>query len=117
MKRGKPQPTRALWSKAIQDLLADGRWHDRAEVIAVGARAVPPGVAWRRAEQHRLDNQTRRVGELRPRQGDEHSAVEAGSRRVASQVLYALVKHGKVLREDDRYCLARPADQAREASG
>jgi hypothetical protein len=102
----------------MQDLLADGRWHTRAEVLAVGKAAVPPGVAYRRAVKHRLQEQAARAAEIpRPRPRDEQTTVEVGARRVANGVLRALVRSGKVHRDGDWYCLAPPATEAKEATG
>lgn len=99
----RPPPPRTPWSIAIRRLLSDGEWHDRDELLAVASRAVPPGVAWRRAEQHRI--QTARVQRspmVRVR-GDVFSAIKVGEHRVAYDALRRTVQTGAIERDGNKY--------------
>jgi hypothetical protein len=96
------QPPRAIWSATMRRILADGGWHDRAEVLAAGARAVPPSIAWRRAEKHRLSAKVPHAESPDRMRGDDHDAIAAGQRRIANDALRRLEKMGAVERDGER---------------
>ncbi len=88
---------------AIMAALADGEWHDREQLLEVGARAVPPGRAFRAGE---ADRQRQRPLGPGPRvRGGEATSIAAGRRAVARAVLKTLAG---VERDGDRYRLVTP---------
>lgn len=90
--------TTTPWGKAIDDVLEDGEWHTRDELIAAGAAAVPPGVAYREGERRRmLDGPPIRT------RGDQADAVAAGARNRAIDTLRSRVRFGTVEVDDGRY--------------
>lgn len=84
-------------TERVRELLADGKWHDRREVVADVAKTMAPGPAYRRAE-------VQRVGELErhgrstqtARQGTDTDAVAAGQRRGARYIVEGLERRGTV---------------------
>lgn len=99
------QTGRVPWSLAIRDVLADGEWHDREELIAVGKRAVPPGIAYRRFERQRKTAARYRNEPGATRRGDEFAVVASGAKRVAYDCVRAMVASGVVERDGNRYRL------------
>lgn len=83
----------SVWTRAIIDVLADGAWHDREELLAAAAAVVPPGVAARRAEQ---DRRERSGAPHRTRGHDQVVAI--GARSVARGSLKGLDRSGTVER-------------------
>lgn len=102
---------------AIRKLLADGKWHDREKVLDVGRRAVPPGIAHRRAEAHRLDSlNIRNTGERRFQErtyGDDYSAIRAGKQRVTNDALRRMVREQTIERKDDKYRIVQRSSPQR----
>lgn len=92
MKRGL---IRAPWSLAMREVLSDGQWHDRRELVAVGVVHVPPGMAHREHRRH-LPH-----GEVRRGYVDSHSAVLLGATRVATAALRSWVASGTVERRGE----------------
>jgi hypothetical protein len=90
------------WRHAIDALLADGEWHDREELLAAGAAAVPPGVAFRNGERQRLAR--RSVGSPTTRhRGDNATAIAVGARVIADKILWSRARRGSLERTGDRY--------------
>lgn len=79
--------------KRILAMLEDRYWHQRELVILEAARAVPPGQAWRQAEN---DRASWRTGQ-RPRvPKTQEQTIAVGSRAIARRTLNQLIKHGDV---------------------
>jgi hypothetical protein len=90
-------------TKALDDALADGRWHPFDELVEAIAKAVPPGEAYRRAEAERARSATRagRTAGARSR-GDEATAVASGARRIARDLIRRRVDRGTLERKGNR---------------
>ncbi len=85
----------------VMEVLADGEWHDSAELIAVLAPMMPPGPAYRRAEESRKSRQRRRGHEPTARQrGDRDSAIASGQRMAAREVLRGLNRRDRIWERD-----------------
>lgn len=83
--------------RVMLDALADGKWHEVEEIILLGARAVAPGVAFRRGEQLRLRGRE----ESSPRtRGDVSDTVAVGGRFIARQALASHVRMGRCERKE-----------------
>lgn len=94
------------WGQAIDRVLADGEWHQRNELLDAATPTVPPGIAYRTGERQRSEEKI--WGTPGPRKfGDESTAVAAGARRRARDVLNARLRTGTVQRDGDRYRKAR----------
>jgi hypothetical protein len=89
-------------------VLADGQWHDRQELLDAARTVVPPAVAYRRAEAHRMAERGQPIERIH---GDEHQAIKTGKNQVASAILYSLVRSGTVKREGDRYRIVRASGE------
>lgn len=85
---------------ALLSVFADGDWHDRDELIAVGAKAIEPGRAFRKGEASRQ----RRTDAPRTK-GDDGTSIRAGARRTTVGLLWRLVKDGEVEQVGRRYRL------------
>lgn len=69
--RGHSQ-NRDEWTAAVYDLLKDGKWHVREDIIRKVMPMIPPGVAWRKAEHDRLIGlKARKRKELSPEAYEE----------------------------------------------
>lgn len=114
----KSQPAKSPWSNVVRQMLLDGKWHDRMTVLRTAAAQVPPSVAYRKAESHRYSSSRKRGGPGVPERvrGDTHDAVQAGSRQMVSDVLYAMYQGGNIEKdvENDRI---RATPKALEAWG
>jgi len=86
---------------AVDQVIADGDWHDREELIAAAMAVIPPAVAYRRAEV----NRTRKTTGLRSR-GGRDDAVRAGSRDLARRLIDEAVRRGSIERDGSRYRVA-----------
>lgn len=85
-------PGRTPHGRALDALLADGAWHDREEAVALMVPHVPPGQAYRRAEQSR-----KRMTSGGPRTiGDEQSAITTGRRSIAVKLITSRAKRGRI---------------------
>jgi hypothetical protein len=83
-------------STRILELLADGHWHDREEIIA--AALLPPGRAWRSAERLRLRGRA-----ISPRtHGTRDTAIASGRRTYGRDTLWTLISHGHVILQGDK---------------
>jgi hypothetical protein len=76
----------------------DGRWHRRDELLAVGARTVPPGRALQERERMR-ERQNTGVGPRRDLTDD--AAIRSGARHIARQSLNHFVERGRLERRGD----------------
>jgi hypothetical protein len=86
--------------RAILELLADGRWHDRDQLLEAAAAVVPPGLASRTAERNRA-----RPGRPAERtSGRQDDVIASGARTVARAALHRL--EGRLERDGRRYRLA-----------
>ncbi len=94
---------RSIPGRRLDELLANGEWHDLEAVLVEVARSVPPGHAYRQGEGTRMDRQRRRTGEVKARQrGDQQTAVKSGARRVALEIIRGrLRRHRAVERSVD----------------
>lgn len=82
--------TSLAYDEAVR-LLADGEWHDYAEVVRKVATAVPPAVAFRKAEAMRLARARQHgnyaMPEERKWQISEERQIEIGGTAIARSVL------------------------------
>lgn len=78
----------------MHDLLADGEWHEQELVVRDAMRLVPPGPAFRHAE-----NARQRLTPGPRQKGDESDAIAAGQRQITMQSLHAAVRSGKIERK------------------
>lgn len=82
--------TSLAYDEAVK-LLADGEWHDYAEVVRKVATSVPPGVAIRKAEAMRLARARQHgnyaMPEERKWQIPESRQIEIGAAMIARAVL------------------------------
>ena len=94
---------RATWSNAMVEHLADGRWYTLDEVLAVGARLVPPGRAMQKRERNTLSQRRQsrargaEAGYRRSCSADE--AIKVGARQVAYDSLRMLTRSGVLERD------------------
>lgn len=89
--------------RRLDEILADGEWHDINAVLAALAVYVPPGQAWRRAEGSRRSMQRSRTGISTDRVlGEQADGARTGARRVAYDRLRTAIKHGTVERDGNR---------------
>lgn len=91
MKSRHPGLIEILTRRAVE-LLDDGQWHDYEAVRAQMMKLIPPGIAWRKAEQIRLagERQRRREGApemANPRRTTREIQVESGRKHMVSQML------------------------------
>lgn len=82
----------------LRELLTDGEWHAREELIDALAGFVPPGVAWRSAERHRLSKRRRKGLSDGPRVHHTitATAVKTGRRAVVGDAIQREVRRGHV---------------------
>lgn len=81
---------KTAWRLRLEELLADGEWHDLDECCAVAGPMIPPGRAARvtEAERRRWSDGPRQ----RPLSAD--AAAESGRRRVVRWTLHQMVRSG-----------------------
>lgn len=89
--------------QAMLDVLADGRWHDRDELLAAGEQKVSPGRAFRMGERNR---RRRGAGAERTR-GDDNTSIRSGAREVARRSLFRAAQSRKIERDGARYRLVK----------
>lgn len=89
--------TYTAWGARIDELLADGAWHEREEVIAAAAKAVPPGVAFRKGETHRIRQLGRRGQPGADRHvGTRERSVATGARTLVRDLVNSRIQRGVV---------------------
>lgn len=92
------------WGLRIDELLADGEWHELEDVYSFAATVVPPGRAYRQGEFDR----SRRAGAPATRQvGTRETAVTAGARRIVKKTVESRIRRGTVVRWGSRIRRAR----------
>jgi diadenosine tetraphosphatase ApaH/serine/threonine PP2A family protein phosphatase len=89
-------PPRSPARQAIDQVLADGNWHTRDELLEAAAAKVPPGQAWRTGETDR-----RRTNPGQRTRGDDHTAIVSGARMAADDVLRGMARIGTIERGPD----------------
>lgn len=107
---GKPTPrpnALAPWSLRLLDVLGDGQWHSRDELVGKAGQLIPPGRAMRMREAERAriaaaapppKDPTKKRPKPRERSEDYYLAV--GRRRIIVDVLQGHLKTGRMVRED-----------------
>lgn len=108
------------WTRRFMEVLADGREHDWDEALFEAMAAVPPGMAFRKAEDERARGWKARYGddaEIPPRRrGDMNSTIAAGARSIVLDNLLGLRKRGRiVVTEHDGRKTVRLAEGAKTA--
>jgi hypothetical protein len=80
-----PSPIRAK----LLELLDDEEWHDYERVMAQCMKMVPPGQAYRKAEESRVGYLQRNNLEVKPRvrNTDSDQVIRSGARQVVSQLI------------------------------
>lgn len=86
----------------LDQLLADGEWHDRHQLLDVLTPLVPPGQATRQARRTRVAARARRTDTVthpnRSHRADNanRQAIDVGARRTVSDTLNTAVRFGSV---------------------
>lgn len=75
------------WSLVVWEQLGDGLWQSLEEVIGEGCRAVPPGLAYRKAAAGRHYD-------------DKIAVTGRGRRMVVQEVIRGLVRSGRLERRE-----------------
>lgn len=101
------QAAKSVHGKRLNEVLADGEWHDIEDVIREVAKSVPPGVATRTAERHR---KAKVIDGSRPNNGYKGNPVLVGARRVARELIWSRKHRGTVEVKDGKVRL-RPAEE------
>ena len=84
----------------ILEVLDDGAWHHRDEILAAAAAVIPPGVAYRAAEKRRRE----RPGAPPQRtRGDTDAVISSGARSLARDALLENARRGLLERQGDWY--------------
>lgn len=86
------------WGTKIDELLADGEWHELDELLAASMELVPPGAAYRTGERHRRE----RRGNDRTVRTTQQGTIAAGRRRTVYDAIRSRVRHGTVERDGHR---------------
>lgn len=86
---------------ALDELLADGLWHDREEAIRHVTAHIPPGHAIRTADKARRTQRTRAgyTGTPNPNISRRHDDQAAGARHVARATVGSAIAGGTVQRQ------------------
>lgn len=85
----------AVWSAALDELLADGAWHALDDIVEAVGERVPEGHAVRTAERHRRACQHAAAERTR---GTRDSVVRTGRRAILSAALGKRAGRGTVER-------------------
>jgi hypothetical protein len=83
------------WTELVVDRLADGEWHNWADLVFEASRQVPPGRAMRTALGDRIED---------ARSWDAHRqdrAVSRGQWTTAADAVRGLVRRGRVEQRGD----------------
>jgi hypothetical protein len=80
------------WAAAVEDILADGDWHDGRRALIQGMKLIEPGVAQRAAEKER----TQRTGAPadRARRLPVEEQIRIGKRRMMANVVAGRLRNG-----------------------
>lgn len=82
-----PDPQREPWTIRMKQAVMQRGMVSRAELIVIGAEAVPPGRGW-----HHLVRKWRNRGAIQPPVSDEF--VYSGQRLVAAESLHQMLRIG-----------------------
>ena len=93
------------WMRAMYAVLADGKWHEREELLAAGGELVPAERAYQ-TEIARLARRSQISGRTKPHH------VAAGRRFLASQALLSAVRWEGAERKNDRFRMTKVARNA-----
>lgn len=94
--------TSTAWGACIDELLADGEWHEREELIVAGVAVVPPGVAYREGEKLRRKDRSGRAAPEGRVLGSRGVSVAAGARSIVRQAIRNRTRKGTAERRGDR---------------
>ena len=89
----------------LDELLADGQWHDRDTILTELMAHVPPGKAIRRAIDQRAGDRRRRNGHAQmtnPEFSQPQDNQRVGARSIARDVLNSAVTRGTIERDGNR---------------
>ena len=90
------------WGRRLDEILADGEWHDREDVIRLVAEAVPPGRAFRKGEAIRRHLVERQGFTFSSRsRGDDGTSVATGARHIARACPSGRERQGTIQRDGD----------------
>jgi hypothetical protein len=93
-------PPLAPWSRRILELLADGAWHDREELITAAMATVPPGMAFRRGE---ILRRCQLANPDQPRsRGGRDTAIATGRRTYARDAIHSMIGVGRIIRDGNK---------------
>lgn len=85
------------WTTKIVDVLQDGEWHPYEEVMEATSFLVPPGMAWRKAEESRLRHYTKTGQPPGERvRGNRSDTIRSGQRYYINHALKALRKSNRI---------------------
>jgi hypothetical protein len=90
------------WGARIDQLLADGEWHEREHLITAGIEEVPPGIAYREGEKLRRKERSGRVAPEGRVLGSRAVSVAAGARSLVRQAIRNRIRKGTAERIGDR---------------
>lgn len=97
------------WAEAIFKSLEEHEPRTREELIQAGIGLVPPGRAYRRAEQNRIMIARTQGRTVRPRAVSDQSIL-TGARHVVAMSLAQFVRSGRLIKEGDSYRVGRAAN-------
>lgn len=80
------------WAVAVEEILADGEWHDGRRVLLQGMRVIEPGVAQREAERTRAAASGAPEKRQKPVSVDEQ--IRVGKRRLMSALMNGRLRMG-----------------------
>lgn len=95
----RPRRTAHPWTLRILEILAEreGEWFDYEEIVALTAPMVPPGMAWRAAEQRRALHYKRQGLAIAERQhGGRADTIKTGQRSYIRIAINGLATHNRV---------------------
>lgn len=79
--------------RVVDDLVADGAWHDLDELVAAAGPHIPPGVAWRAADREYSTRNPQRGAA--PRRSTDESLIATGARRMVAAIAWMRVRYGR----------------------
>lgn len=87
---------RVPWAQRLDELLADGQWHDGLTVVREAEKLITPGVARRRTEGDRVRMTVKAHGEERPRLREMSTSriIAIGKRATMRSLVTARVRDG-----------------------
>lgn len=95
--KSSPRQTAHPWTLKILEILANKEWHDYEAVMEEAAPLVPPGMAWRQAEENRVTYYSRRRVPTGERvRGDRNDTIKTGQRYYVSRGIRSLRTSGRI---------------------